>query len=67
MTLRPRVPLLAPLVIAMVASVARADAPATQYSLFDSFTPTIADARTGLMWQRAVNVQQLPFLSAAQN
>ncbi len=35
-----------------LATQARADAPAGQYSYYDQYTPYIIDQRTGLTWQR---------------
>jgi hypothetical protein len=64
MRTRVRGTLAAAALVAM-ASLARADAPADQYGLFNSASVTIADNFTKLVWQRYAPSNQFSFAAAA--
>jgi hypothetical protein len=49
----------------VLATLARADAPSDQYGTFNLSTPVIADAKTGLSWQRYPPTAGVSFQGAA--
>jgi hypothetical protein len=51
--------------VVILATLARADAPQTQYNLFNNNSDVIQDLQTGLYWQRYPSAAELSFDAAA--
>jgi hypothetical protein len=51
--------------VVILATLARADAPQTQYNLFNNSSDVIQDLQTGLYWQRYPSAAELSFDAAA--